>query len=64
MKNLRRIIIITLTIIVGVIIVQNIIPVETRILFIKVEMPLILLLLVTSGLGFTIGLLVGGWHRK
>lgn len=57
MKKVKLIVIVVLVLILGVIIIQNRAPVKTHLLFITVEMPHILLLLITAGVGFVIGIL-------
>lgn len=47
-----------------VLIVQNTETVDTRLLFATVSMPRALLLLITLGIGFAIGLLAGGRMRR
>ncbi len=63
MKSVKLIALIALTILIGVLIIQNIAPVEARLLFASVQLPLIVLLLLAGGSGFLIGLIIGGWHR-
>lgn len=58
MKNFKLILILILVVLLGVVIIQNTQPVQTKILFITIEMPLILLLLITTALGFALGLLI------
>ena len=43
---------------------QNRNPVQAHFLLITVEMPHILLLILTAGLGFTLGLLVAFFHSS
>lgn len=57
MRNFKLILILILVIFLGIVIIQNTQPVQTKILFITIEMPLILLLLITAALGFALGLL-------
>lgn len=58
MKNFKLILIFILVVLLGVVIIQNTQPVQTKILLITIEMPLILLLLLTAALGFALGLLI------
>ncbi len=57
-KHLRLILTILIVVLLGALIIQNHAPVRAQLLFVAVEMPLILLLALTSGLGFVLGLLV------
>lgn len=52
MKTAKLIAILVLTVVLGIVVIQNSAPVQTRFLFITVEMPQILLLLLTAGAGF------------
>jgi uncharacterized integral membrane protein len=56
-KHLRLIATILIAVLLGALIIQNHAPVRAQLLFVAVEMPLILLLALTSGLGFVLGLL-------
>lgn len=56
-KHLRLILAIVITLLLGALIIQNHAPVRAQLLFVAVEMPLILLLALTSGLGFILGML-------
>jgi uncharacterized integral membrane protein len=56
-KHLRLILTIVVTLLLGALIIQNHAPVRAQLLFVAVEMPLILLLALTSGLGFVLGVL-------
>lgn len=58
MKTMKLIGILILTLAVGIVILQNRGPVQTRLLFITVEMPQILLLFLTAAGGFFLGILV------
>lgn len=58
MKNFKLILIFIIVVLLGVVIIQNTQPVQTKILLITIEMPLILLLLLTATLGFALGLLI------
>jgi len=58
MKNIKLIGILVLVFTLGAVIVQNRNPVQVHFLLITVEMPHILLLILTAGLGFTLGVLV------
>lgn len=57
-KHLRLILTLVVILLLGALIIQNHQPVRAQLLFVAVEMPLILLLLLTSGLGFVLGVLV------
>lgn len=57
MKRMRIIAILVIVCALVVVIVQNRSPVQAHFLLITVEMPVILLLLLTAGLGFALGLL-------
>ncbi len=57
-KHLHIISTIVIVVLLGALIIQNRDPVRAQLLFIAVEMPLVLLLALTSGLGFVLGLLV------
>jgi uncharacterized integral membrane protein len=56
-KHLRLILTIVIVVLLGTLIIQNHAPVRAQLLFVAVEMPLILLLALTSGLGFVLGVL-------
>ncbi len=57
--NIKKLIsIIILVIILVIVIIQNRAPVQAHILFISIQMPLILLLIITTAIGFVIGVLV------
>jgi uncharacterized integral membrane protein len=56
-RHLRLILAVGITLLLGVVIIQNHEPVRAHLLFVTVEMPLILLLVLTSGLGFILGVL-------
>ncbi len=58
MKNFKLILIFIIVVLLGVVIIQNTQAVQTKILLITIEMPLILLLLLTATLGFALGLLI------
>lgn len=58
MKKIKLIAILVLAVVLGAVIVQNRNPVQAHFLMITVEMPQILLLLLSAGLGFILGLLV------
>ncbi len=57
MKKIKLIAILILVCALTIVIVQNRGPVQAHFLLITVEMPVILLLLLTTGLGFALGLL-------
>lgn len=57
-RHFRIILTILIVVLLGALIIQNHAPVRAQLLFVAVEMPLVLLLALTSGLGFILGLLV------
>ncbi len=57
MKNTKIIAILVLALLLGAVVLQNRQPVETQFLMVTVTMPQILLLLLTTGGGFCLGLL-------
>ena len=58
MKNhLRLVLTIGILVVLGALIIQNHESVQVRLFLVRLEMPLILLLALTSGLGFILGLL-------
>lgn len=57
MDNLKITAVVILAIVTIIIVVQNTASVETRLLFFTISMPRALLLLLTLGVGFLIGLL-------
>lgn len=58
MKTAKLVGILVIVIVLGIVIIQNRDPVQTHILFFTVEMPQVLLLVLTAGAGFALGLLV------
>lgn len=64
MKTAKLIGILALVLSLGIVFIQNRAPVRTHFLFITVEMPHILLLLLTAGGGFALGLLVAFFNRS
>jgi putative membrane protein len=67
MRNVRLIVILVVAVLILIVILQNMEPVSTRILFVTVTMPRAALLFVTLVVGFIIGLIVaitGAKHRK
>lgn len=58
MNTLKLVLALVLTLALGLLVLQNRQPVETRFLFFTVTMPQIMLLLLTTGGGFCLGLLV------
>jgi len=64
MKKIKLIGILVLVFALGAVIVQNRNPVQAHFLLITVEMPHILLLLLTAGLGFTLGLIVAFFNSS
>lgn len=63
MNTVRLVGILILVVVLGIVIIQNRAPVQTRFLLITIEMPQILLLLLTAGAGFALGLLVALFTR-
>ena len=68
MKRLKLIVALILAVLLVIIIFQNHKMVKTQVLFVPIEMPLFLLLLVTMLIGFAIGLVaaerIGGIFKK
>lgn len=64
MKRAKLIAILVIAILLGIVVLQNTGTVETKFLFISVRMPQVLLLLVTAGAGFSLGLLVAIAGKK
>lgn len=64
MKNLKIIAMLILVTALGILIFQNHAPVETRFLHMTLEMPYILLLLLTAGGGFALGMLTAMFIKK
>ncbi|MGC8746908.1 MAG: LapA family protein [Candidatus Saccharicenans sp.] len=58
MKTIKLIVLIIVVILLVIIIIQNREPVKTHFLLATVEMPQILLLLITAAAGFVVGLMV------
>lgn len=58
MKTAKIVVILVVAVALGAIVLQNRQPVETHLLMVTVTMPQILLLLLTTGGGFCLGLLV------
>jgi uncharacterized integral membrane protein len=63
MKTAKLIGILALVLVLGIVIIQNREPVRTHFLLITVEMPHVLLLLLTAAAGFALGLLVALFNR-
>lgn len=63
MKKAKPIAILAIVIVLAVVIFQNRSPVQAHFLFITVEMPVILLLVLTAALGFVLGMLVRYYGR-
>jgi len=63
MKTAKLIGILVLVLALGIVIIQNRAPVQTHFLLVTVEMPQILLLMLTAGAGFALGLLVALFDR-
>ncbi|HBI14738.1 MAG TPA: hypothetical protein DDY20_04375 [Desulfobulbaceae bacterium] len=64
MNKMRLIAILILVCTLAAVILQNRSPVQAHFLLITVEMPVILLLLLTAGLGFALGLLAALFHNS
>lgn len=64
MKTTKLIGILVLVVVLGAVIIQNRAPVRTHFLLITIEMPHILLLLLTVAGGFALGLLVALWGKS
>ncbi len=64
MRNVKLGVIITLSIVLMLIIVQNTTPVPGRFLWFSGQLPAIVLLFITTTGGFVTGLLVGLFHRQ
>jgi len=63
-KNAKLIAILVLSVLLGIVVLQNTGKVTTKFLFISVEMPQVMLLLITAGAGFCLGLLVAVVGKK
>jgi uncharacterized integral membrane protein len=64
MRNAKLIAILVIAVLLGIIVLQNTGSVETKFLLISVKMPQVLLLLITAGAGFCLGLLVAVVGKK
>jgi uncharacterized integral membrane protein len=64
MRNAKLIAILIIAVLLGVVVLQNTGSVETKFLLISVKMPQVLLLLITAGAGFCLGLLVAVVGKK
>jgi len=64
MNTGRLIGILVLVIVLGIVFIQNREPVRTHFLFITIEMPHILVLLLTAGGGFALGILTALFARS
>lgn len=58
MSKYKLLLMLALTIFLVILIIQNTQPVQTKILFITIEMPLILLLILTAASGLALGILI------
>ena len=50
--------------VIAILVLQNMEHVETQVLFAKITMPLAVLLIVTTGIGFVAGLLVATFRKQ
>lgn len=64
MKNWKLWLALTLAVLTGIVVLQNTDTVKTEILWITVEMPRVLLLVITLLVGVVIGILAGHRLRK
>ncbi len=67
MKNIKLVLILILSLALVLVVVQNTAPVEARFLWLKAEIPGIVLLFLTALGGFVLGLLAAlllGWSRR
>lgn len=64
MRNAKLIAILVIAVLLGIVVLQNTGTVETKFLLISVKMPQVLLLLITAGAGFCLGLLVAVSGKK
>lgn len=64
MRKLKRIAALILVLVAVLVILQNTQPVETYLVFTSVEMPRAVLLLITLGIGFALGLATSGKFRR
>ena len=64
MQNVKLVAILLLTMMIAIIVIQNRAPVEAHLLFATVQMPLVMLLLLTVTAGFALGLLVALVGRR
>ena len=62
-RYLHLILAVVIILLLGALIIQNHAPVRAQLLFVSVEMPLILLLALTSGLGFILGILAAYYYK-
>ncbi len=64
MKNWKLWAAVALAVLIGIVVLQNTDSVETRVLWITMTMPRVLLLLITLLVGVVIGMLLGNRLRK
>lgn len=64
MQNVKLVAILLLTVMIAIVVIQNRAPVEAHLLFATVQMPLVMLLLLTVTAGFALGLLVALVGRR
>lgn len=63
-SQLRIILVIVIGVLAVILAFQNREPVETRFLMFRMEMPRFVLLLLTTGIGFVAGFLLGTYRRR
>lgn len=69
MKTIKQVLVLTISIALVLVVVQNTAPIQARFLWFTTEMPMILLLFLTAAGGFILGLIVallskGGTKHK
>lgn len=64
MKHVRTWLLAIVALLVLIVALQNTQSVETRILFMTVSMPRVVLLFVTLLIGFVLGLVTASWHGR
>ncbi len=61
LRYVRQILMLTVVVVILIIVLQNTESVETRLLFVKLEMPRAVLLFGALATGFAMGVVVAGW---